>query len=79
MNDLPPPLDCIAVGAHPDDVEIGCGGTLAVPAAQGYRVGIVELTDGEPPPRSSGPAERLSETAAAAPGLGGGGPGQMGF
>ena len=33
MNDLPPPLDVIAVGAHPDDVEIGCGGTLAVLAA----------------------------------------------
>ena len=53
MNDLPQPLDVIAVGAHPDDVEIGCGGTLAVPAAQGYRVGIVDLTDGEPTPRSS--------------------------
>ena len=42
-------------GAHPDDVEIGCGGTLALLAAQGYRVGIVDLTDGEPTPRSSGP------------------------
>jgi N-acetylglucosamine malate deacetylase 1 len=70
MNDLPPPLDCIAVGAHPDDVEIGCGGTLAVLAAQGYRVGIVDLTDGEPTPRSSGPAERLAEAAAAAKVLG---------
>ena len=32
---LPEPLDVIAVGAHPDDVEIGCGGTLALLAAQG--------------------------------------------
>ena len=31
------PLDVIAVGAHPDDVEIACGGTLARLAAQGYR------------------------------------------
>ena len=60
----------IAVGAHPDDVEIGCGGTLALIAAQGYRVGIVDLTDGEPTPRSSGPAQRLAEAAAAAKTLG---------
>ena len=43
-------LDVIAVGAHPDDVEIGCGGTLATLSAAGYRVGIVDLTDGEPTP-----------------------------
>ena len=67
---LPQPLDVIAVGAHPDDVEIGCGGTLALVAAQGYRVGIVDLTDGEPTPRSSGPEERLAEAAAAAKVLG---------
>jgi len=70
VKDLPEPLDVIAVGAHPDDVEIGCGGTLAVLAAQGRRVGIVDLTDGEPTPRSSGPAERLAEAAAAAQVLG---------
>ncbi len=70
MNPLPEPLDVIAVGAHPDDVEIGCGGTLALLASQGYRVGIVDLTDGEPTPRSSGPAQRLAEAAAAAKTLG---------
>jgi bacillithiol biosynthesis deacetylase BshB1 len=70
MADLPEPLDVIAVGAHPDDVEIGCGGTLALLAAQGFRVGIVDLTDGEPTPRSSGPAERLAEADAAAKALG---------
>ena len=67
---LPEPLDVIAVGAHPDDVEIGCGGTLALLAARGHRVGIVDLTDGEPTPRSSGPEERLAEAAAAARVLG---------
>jgi LmbE family N-acetylglucosaminyl deacetylase len=70
MDTLPPPLDVIAVGAHPDDVEIGCGGTLALLASRGHRVGIVDLTDGEPTPRSSGPAERLAEAAAAAKVLG---------
>ncbi|MCX7401960.1 MAG: PIG-L family deacetylase [Planctomycetia bacterium] len=64
------PLDVIAVGAHPDDVEIGCGGTLALLAAQGFRVGIVDITDGEPTPRSSGPEERLREATAAAGVLG---------
>jgi bacillithiol biosynthesis deacetylase BshB1 len=39
--------DVLAVGAHPDDVEIGCGGTLAVLAAAGFRVGILDLTAGE--------------------------------
>src|SRR5688500_19619258 len=54
-------LDVIAVGAHPDDVEIACGGTLAKLVAQGYRVGIVDLTDGEPTPLSPGPDVRLAE------------------
>jgi bacillithiol biosynthesis deacetylase BshB1 len=67
---LPEPLDLIAVGAHPDDVEIGCGGTLSLLSSQGCRVGIVDLTDGEPTPRSSGPEERLAEAAAAARVLG---------
>ncbi len=56
-----PQLDVIAVGAHPDDVEIGCGGCLARLAQQGYRFGIVDLTDGEPTPRSPGPEARLAE------------------
>ena len=63
-------LDVIAVGAHPDDVEIACGGTLAKLAQQGYRVGIVDLTDGEPTPASPGPEVRLAEARAAAEVLG---------
>jgi LmbE family N-acetylglucosaminyl deacetylase len=54
-------LDVVAVGAHPDDVEIACGGTLARLARQGYHVGIVDLTDGEPTPLSPGPDVRLDE------------------
>jgi LmbE family N-acetylglucosaminyl deacetylase len=63
-------LDVIAVGAHPDDVEIGCGGTLSRLVGQGYRVGIVDLTDGEPTPGSSGPDMRLAEAARAAEEIG---------
>ena len=60
-DQLPEPLDVIAVGAHPDDVEIGCGGTLAKLVSQGFRVGVVDITDGEPTPQASGPEERLAE------------------
>jgi bacillithiol biosynthesis deacetylase BshB1 len=63
--ELPEPLDVIAVGAHPDDVEIAVGGTLAMLVRQGYRVGIVDLTDGEPTPNSPGPEVRLAEAAEA--------------
>jgi len=63
-------LDVIAVGAHPDDVEIGCGGTVARLAEQGYRVGIIDLTDGEPTPGSPGPEVRLAEAQQAAKILG---------
>jgi len=67
---LPEPLDVIAVGAHPDDVEIAIGGTLAALVEQGYRVGIIDLTDGEPTPLSPGPEVRLAEAHAAAEVLG---------
>lgn len=67
---LPTPLDVIAVGAHPDDVEIACGATLAKLVRQGYRVGIIDLTDGEPTPNSAGPETRLAEAQAAAQVLG---------
>lgn len=65
-HELPEPLDVIAVGAHPDDAEIAVGGTLALLVRQGYRVGIVDLTDGEPTPGSPGPEVRLAEAQAAA-------------
>ncbi|XZE22134.1 PIG-L family deacetylase [Pirellulaceae bacterium SH449] len=54
-------LDVIVVGAHPDDVEIGVGGTVASLVDHGYRVGIIDLTDGEPTPNSPGPHVRLEE------------------
>jgi LmbE family N-acetylglucosaminyl deacetylase len=65
-----PQLDVIAVGAHPDDVEIACGGTLARLVDAGYHVGIIDLTDGEPTPLSPGPDVRLAEAKAAGETLG---------
>jgi len=40
-------LDIVAFGAHPDDVELGCGATIAKEIANGKKVGIVDLTRGE--------------------------------
>jgi bacillithiol biosynthesis deacetylase BshB1 len=40
-------VDLLAIGAHPDDVELTCGGTLAKAARQGYRTAVVDLTGGE--------------------------------
>jgi bacillithiol biosynthesis deacetylase BshB1 len=50
---LPERLDVVAVAPHPDDLEILCGGTLAKLVKQGYKVGIFDLTSGEPTPRGS--------------------------
>ena len=40
-------VDILAIGAHPDDVELGCGGTLAKLISEGKKVAIVDLTQGE--------------------------------
>lgn len=40
-------LDILAFGAHPDDVELGCGGTIAKQIALGSKVGVVDFTQGE--------------------------------
>lgn len=40
-------VDILALGAHPDDVELGCGATVAKMVAQGKKVGIIDLTRGE--------------------------------
>ena len=40
-------LDILAVGAHPDDVELGCGATIAKEVSLGSKVGILDLTRGE--------------------------------
>ena len=40
-------VDILAIGAHPDDVELGCGGTLAKLISEGKKAAIVDLTQGE--------------------------------
>ncbi|MFP4846148.1 bacillithiol biosynthesis deacetylase BshB1 [Winogradskyella sp. PE311] len=40
-------LDILAIGAHPDDVELGCGATIAKEVKSGKKVGIIDLTRGE--------------------------------
>jgi bacillithiol biosynthesis deacetylase BshB1 len=64
-----PALDVLAIGAHPDDVELGCGATLALLARSGRRVGILHLTGGEAGTRGT-PEARRREAAAAAAALG---------
>ena len=61
--------DVLAVGAHPDDVELGCGATVARLARGGLRVGILDLTAGEMGTRGDVEA-RASEARAAAAALG---------
>ena len=46
-------LDLLAIAAHPDDVELTCGGTLIKAARQGYRVGVLDVTAGEMGTRGS--------------------------
>ena len=59
------PLDLLAIGAHPDDVEISCGGMIAVAASQGLAVGILDLTRGELGTNGT-PEIRAAEAAEAA-------------
>lgn len=46
-------LDILAIAAHPDDVELSCGGTVAKCIAEGKKVGIIDLTEGEMGTRGS--------------------------
>jgi bacillithiol biosynthesis deacetylase BshB1 len=58
------PLDYLIIAAHPDDAEIGAGGAILSLKAHGGRVGILDLTSGEPTPHGS-PEIRRRETEAA--------------
>ncbi|MGO8749792.1 MAG: bacillithiol biosynthesis deacetylase BshB1 [Thermoguttaceae bacterium] len=57
-------LDVLVVSPHPDDAELGMGGTILKLRAEGRSVGILDLTNGEPTPHGS-PQIRARETAAA--------------
>jgi bacillithiol biosynthesis deacetylase BshB1 len=58
------PLDVLVVAPHPDDAELGMAGAILQCKADGFRVGVLDLTDGEPTPFGSREI-RASETAAA--------------
>jgi len=62
-------LDILAIGVHPDDVELGCSGTIVNAIAEGKKVGIVDLTQGELGTRGT-IVTRYAEAAAAAKILG---------
>lgn len=69
LEQISQPLDCLAIGAHPDDAEISAGGTLALMARLGRRVGILTLTRGESGTRGT-PELRAGEARDAAAILG---------
>jgi bacillithiol biosynthesis deacetylase BshB1 len=62
---LAPPVDLLAIAAHRDDVELLVGGTMARMAAQGYRTGILDLTQGERGTDGSAPLRGQESDAAA--------------
>lgn len=57
-------LDVLVIAPHPDDAELGMAGAIVKMQAEGLRVGVLDLTDGEPTPHGS-PEIRARETAAA--------------
>jgi bacillithiol biosynthesis deacetylase BshB1 len=68
-SSLKAPLDLLAIAAHPDDVELTCGGTVLKMSQAGYRTGILDLTRGETGSRGT-PETRLREATRAAKILG---------
>ncbi len=58
-------LDILAIGSHPDDVELGCSGTLIKEVKRGKKVGVIDLTQGELGTRGT-IATRYQEAADAA-------------
>jgi bacillithiol biosynthesis deacetylase BshB1 len=61
---MPDEIDYLVIAPHPDDAELGLGGTILLLKEQGCSVGVLDLTDGEPTPHGS-PEVRQQETAAA--------------
>ena len=59
-------IDILAFGAHPDDIELGCGGSIAKAVAEGKKVGLVDLTRGELGTRGSAEIRKEEAEKAAA-------------
>jgi N-acetylglucosamine malate deacetylase 1 len=68
---LPPggPLDLLVIAPHPDDAELGAAGAIMKMLAAGRKVGVLDLTSGEPTPHGT-PELRIQETQAATDVLG---------
>ena len=64
MTPLSAPLDVLVVAPHPDDAEIGVGGTLIRCQRDGLRTGVIDLTTGEPTPHGSLEIRARETTAA---------------
>lgn len=62
-------LDALVIAPHPDDAELGMGGTVVKLLGEGWKVGILDLTSGEPTPLGS-PERRAAETEQANQALG---------
>ena len=62
-------IDYLVIAAHPDDAELSVGGTILLLKAEGARVAVLDLTDGEPTPHGSVETRR-QETASATAALG---------
>lgn len=58
-------LDILAIGVHPDDVELACAGTLMIEIANGKKVGIIDLTRGELGTRGTAETRKAEAEAAA--------------
>ena len=58
-------LDILVFAAHPDDAELGCGGTIASHTSRGFKVGIVDFTKGEMGTRGT-PETRIKESGKSA-------------
>ncbi len=66
---LDQPLDVLVVAPHPDDAELGMGGSISKMIRDGWNVGVVDLTSGEPTPMGT-PEKRIEETHSATRALG---------
>jgi bacillithiol biosynthesis deacetylase BshB1 len=69
LPDCSKPLDAMVIAPHPDDAELGMGGSIVKLLKAGWNVGVLDLTSGEPTPYGS-PETRIEETLAATKALG---------
>src|SRR5438552_9725640 len=69
MNLEPSPVDALAVGAHPDDIELVVGGTLIKLVSMGYKTAVLDMARGEMGTRGT-PEIRAAEAAASSKVLG---------